>query len=396
MILVCEMIFDRGAHIPFNAGLLATIRAAFPKDALFFYGGKEHITQLKVQVGQALGKSIDWKEIKPIPPGKGYGERLFQELKVIQHLFRGIDHDRTSRLILTSAFPSTVLAMKMAHLFRSKRPKVQMVLHGFSGVSGKRRRHPLYRLQDMRTSLTVLGNSGMQYVVLDETIRDTVVKNLPQLGGKIQVLQHPISPIEGAAELGDLSEPVRFGLLGTALKSKGYPLFVKAANAITGRYGRRAEFHVIGRCPEESRRVTGVEALTTQPAASPLTREDFVRGIAPLHFVVLPYQVAYYILSASGVFLDAVAWQKPIIARRMPTFEAMFEKHGDIGYLFSDDSELTDIIQQILDTADVSRYRRQVSRLREVRKSRDPETLAASYRELCRLNEGNGGSTASA
>lgn len=396
MILVCEMIFDRGAHIPFNAGLLATIRAAFPNDDLAFYGGREHLTQLKMQVGQALGKSIHWKEIRTIPPGKGYGERLLQELNVIQHLFRGIDHDITSRLILTSAFPSTVLAMKMVRLFRSKTPKVQMVLHGLSGVSGKRRRHPLYRLQDMNTALNLLGNSGIQYVVLEEAICHRVLSGLPKLSGKIGFLEHPISPIEGTTEMGNLSEPIRFGFLGTALKSKGYPLFVEVARSITARYGTRAEFHVIGRCPEESKCVRGTETLTTQPAASPLTREDFVRGVAPLHFVVLPYQVASYIFSASGVLLDAIAWQKPIIARRMPTFEAMFQKHGDIGYLFGEDSELTGIVQQIVDTADVSRYYRQVSRLREVRKSRDPETLAVSYRELCRVNEGNGGVTASA
>ncbi|MDH4079242.1 MAG: glycosyltransferase [Nitrospira sp.] len=388
MILVCEMIFDRGAHVPFNAGFLATIRSAFPREDLAFYGAAAHLEQLKKQVGQALAGSILWNEILPIPPGPRYGERFFRELKLIQYLLAKLSQCSTSRMILTSASPSTVLAMKVARLFRSNSPMVQMVLHGLSGVSGKRRRHPLYKFQDMNTAMNLLGNSGIQYLVLEEAIRDRVVGSLPWLAGNIESLEHPISPNEGTNEILDLDEPIRFGFLGTALKSKGYPLFVKAANAITAKYGRRAEFHVIGRGPEESKYVTGTEALATQPAAAPLSREDFIRGVAPLHFIVLPYEPGRYSLAASGVLLDAIAWLKPVIARKIPMLEAIFERYGDIGYLFGDDSELTAVVERVVQAADNSRYRRQALTLRDVRKSRDPETLATVYRELCRLSKG--------
>ena len=69
-------------------------------------------------------------------------------------------------------------------------------------------------------------------------------------------------------------------------------------------------------------------------------------------------------------------------------FEAIFERYGDIGYLFEDDSELTGVVERILQAADNARYRRQALTLRDVRKSRDPETLAAAYRELCGTSEG--------
>lgn len=388
MIFVCEIMFDRGAHVPFNAGLLATIRASFPKEDLTFWGASTHIDQLKAQVGPAVASSMCWKEITPIPPGLRYGERFSKELGLIRRLLSQLPQHMTSRLVLTSAFPSTVLAIKVARWFRSTSPAVQMVLHEMSGVIGKRYRHPIRRSQDMKTALTLLGNTGIQYLVLEEHIRDKAVKSFPRLAGRIEAFEHPISPTEGAAEVVELSEPIRFGFLGTALKSKGYPLFVEAANAVTTKYGRRAEFHVIGRCPEESKGVKGTEALATRPAGSQLTREDFVRGVQPLHFIVLPYEADAYVLSASGVLLDAIAWEKPVIARKIPTFEAMFERHGDIGYLFDDNSELTCIVEQILQATDVSRYRRQALILRDVRKSRDPETLAAAYSELCRANEG--------
>ncbi len=378
--------FDKGAHVPVNAGLLATVRAAFPKEDVSFFGAAAHIEELKKHMGQPLAGSILWNEILHIPPRTRYSQRFFPELRLIRRLFGILRQDPASRLVFTSAFPSTVLALKVARCFRSKTPPVQMVLHELSGVVGRRYRHPIHRFQDMKSALTLLGNNDIQYVVLEESIRDTVVKHLPLLSGKLKALDHPISPTEGASQTVDFSEPIRFGFLGVAIEIKGFPLFVKIAKEVTAKYERRAEFHLIGRCPTDGKPVNGTEALATKPVDALMSRADFIRCISSLHFVVLPHETTRYTLSASGVLLDAVAWEKPVIARKIPIFEALFEKYGDIGYLFSDDTELRTIVEQILQASDKSRYRRQVLNLRSLRKSRAPESLATAYRELCRAN----------
>jgi hypothetical protein len=388
MILLCELSFAGYAHVPFNAGLLATIQAAFPKNNLSFYGDAAHIEELKKQVGQPLAGSISWGEILPPSSGAAYSQRFFRELNVIRRLLSTLPQDPNSRLVLTSAYPSTVLALKVARCFRSKHTPVQIVLHGLSGVVGRRYRHPIRRFQDMKTALTLLGNNNIQYLVLEQSICNTVLQNVPFLSGKIEALEHPISPNEGASQAVGLSEPIRFGFLGLADKPKGFPLFVEIANRVTAKYGRRAEFHAIGSFPQNGSPVNGTEALATKPVGMRLTRADFIRGVSPLHFVVLPHEAGPYTLAASGVLLDAIAWEKPVIARKIPIFEAMFEKHGDIGYLFGDDTELIDIVEQIVHAADKSRYDCQVLNLRSARKSRAPETLAASYREKCRTSEG--------
>ena len=374
--------FQRSAHVPFNAGFLATIRAAFPREDLSFYGGSAHIEELKKQLGEPLAGSILWSEIQPVSPGPGYIERFFRELSIIRRLFRIVSQDPTSRLILTSAFPSTVLALKVVRCFWSKNLSVQIVLHGLSGVVGKRYRHPIRRFQDMRTALTLFGNKNIQYIVLEQAVRDTVVKNLPFLSGKIEALDHPISPKEGASRTIDLSVPIRFGFLGLVSKAKGYPLFVKLADEVIAKYGHCAEFHVIGHFLGEA--LNDTKAVATKPVGKQMTRADFIRGVSSLHFIVLPHELGAYALTASGVLLDAIAWEKPIIARKIPIFEAVFEKYGDIGYLFSDDAVLKSIVEQILQAADKRRYYRQVMNLRSARKTRDPETLAIGYREICK------------
>jgi hypothetical protein len=59
-------------------------------------------------------------------------------------------------------------------------------------------------------------------------------------------------------------------------------------------------------------------------------------------------------------------------SRKIPIFEAMFEKHGELGYLFNDDTELKAIVERIVQAADKSRYSCQVQNLRSARKSRNP------------------------
>jgi hypothetical protein len=236
----------------------------------------------------------------------------------------------------------------------------------------------------MKTALTLLGNKNIQYLVLEQPIHDTVLRSLPFLSGKVEALNHPISPNEAESQTNDLGEPIRFGFLGLADKPKGFPLFVQVADHVTAKYGQRVEFHAIGHLPKGGESVNGIGALATKPGSTLMSRADFIRRVVPLHFVILSHEATPYTLAASGVMLDAIAWGKPVIARRIPIFETMFERHGDIGYLFSDDGELGVIVERILLEADKARYHRQVMNLGSAKKARTPENLAASYRDICR------------
>jgi hypothetical protein len=236
----------------------------------------------------------------------------------------------------------------------------------------------------MKSALTLPGNANIQYLVLEHSVCNAVLRNLPLLEGKIEAIEHPMCPNEGTSQTVELREPIRFGFLGLADKPKGFPVFVELASRVTTKHGSRAEFHAIGHLPLNGKPVDGTEGLSTKPGVTLMSRADFVQRVSMLHYVILPHEAATYTLAASGVLLDAIAWQKPVIARKIPIFKAMFDRHGDIGYLFSDDSELRDIVEVILQTADKSRYRTQVMNLSSARKSRAPETLAKAYREMCR------------
>ena len=382
MILLCELSFCGRAHVPFNAGLLATIHAAYPKEQLCFSGGSTHLEELKNEVGPALADSIKWQEIAPPGSDASYWERFRRELTILRELVGILGTDAHSRLILTSAYPSTILALKIARAFRPKHHCVQIILHGVSGVVGRRSKRPLLRLQDTKTALTLFGNRGIHYLVLEQFIRDTLVNSCPLLSGKVDALEHPISPAQVELPAAELVEPIRFGFLGLADKAKGFPVFVELADRTTDRYGERVEFHAIGHMPKKSI-VMSTSALVAKPQGTLMSRAAFLNGVAPLHFIVLPHEAGPYTLTASGVLLDAIAWGKPVICRRIPIFESMFRKHGDIGYLFDDDEDLVGVVEKVVEKADHARYRRQIDNLRNAKNTRHPEALAEPYRGIC-------------
>jgi hypothetical protein len=216
----------------------------------------------------------------------------------------------------------------------------------------------------MKTALTLFGNNGIQYIVLEKSIRDTIVTSFPLLSGKIDALEHPLSPNQVELPGVPLVEPIRLGFLGLADKAKGFPVFVELANFITAKYGKCVEFHAIGHFPKQGMVPIGVDALLTKPQNTLMSRAAYLNGVAPLHFIILAHEAGPYTLTASGVLLDAIAWGKPVICRKIPIFESIFKQQGDIGYLFNSDDELKSVVEEILRSADNARYQRQVSNLR--------------------------------
>ncbi len=384
MIVVAELGFNDGGHVPFNAGFLAVIRNAFPQEQVSFFGGSGQIVELKAQSGKMLAEFIEWQEMSLVPRDVSYFSRLIGEIHILKLLFQKFSEGGTGILLLTSVRPATLLALKLVKCFQSKDVNVQIVLHGqLSGVVGRRYRHPIRRFQEMRTALTIFGNNQLQYLVLENNLRDVLLQHLPFLSGIVEVLYHPLPPNEAVSITNHLSTPIRFGFLGLANEAKGFPVFVQLAEQINEKYRERTEFHAIGRRSSEGNPTLRTNNLITKPGVERLSRADYIQGVAQLHFIVLPFQVSQYELNSSGTLLDAMAWGKPLIARKISMFENLFAKHGDIGYLFSTDEELRDIVEDIVKSDDKARYDEQVRNIEKMRCSRSPEILAATYQNIC-------------
>ena len=111
-----------------------------------------------------------------------------------------------------------------------------------------------------------------------------------------------------------------------------------------------------------------------------MSRNEYVNRIKNLHFVCLFYD-KYYESCASGVLMDSIAWEKPIIATQLPIFRSLQKRFGDIGYLCRN-NEFSETIGSIIRINDSARYKRQVVNMSQVKATRTPEALSMKYLEF--------------
>src|SRR5207244_2672405 len=122
---------------------------------------------------------------------------------------------------------------------------------------------------------------------------------------------------------------------------KGFRQFLEIASALSRKMPGLAEFHAIG-WGDESWGPSELGSLATVPSRGRLSRSEYVRQVEKLHFICLPYKGTHYELSPSAVLLDAIAWEKPVIASRIPIMEDLFSRFGNIGCLCTDNREFSE------------------------------------------------------
>jgi hypothetical protein len=173
--------------------------------------------------------------------------------------------------------------------------------------------------------------------------------------------------------------------LGLATTKKGFRTFLNIACENAKIFNDRVEFHAIGALHNSLEKVHLPEMATlkTTPSNGLISRGEFVRQVSNLHFVCLFLEGRYYEFSPSGVLIDAVTWEKPIVASKVPVVEDLADRFGDIGYLCASATEIQSTIRGIVRDLDRSRYERQKAAMRLAKSSRSSEALASKYRGLC-------------
>lgn len=389
--LVCEPIAGGLEHVPFNAGLLRIIRTSYPAHRVIFCAEVEHASHVRSQLGETLASSIEWEEIVPAPRSASTFRRFpsdFRRIKVLLAALAGLSGRRSDAVcVLTSGNAAILWSLKLLINTFHRGAHVQVVLHGdFSKLryraSLNQHLNPVYHLGSFRAAIKWACDRRIQYVVLEESVREVVVDKYPALRNRFRVLEHPLSGDSSGASPMPFTVPLRFGFLGRAYESKGFSSFLKVAVAISNGFPGSAEFHLIGSINERQQKqfATELSFLASPPETATLSRDHFLDRLSRMHFICLFYDESYE-FTASGVLLDCVEWRKPIVASMRSLFVKLERDFHDVGYL-CDDDHYCEVISQILIASDAQRYLNQVEAMVAVGESRSPQVLARKYTEL--------------
>ncbi len=391
MFLVCESIAWGMEHAPFNTAFLRTIRLAYPNDSICFYAEESHLEHVRKQIGEEFAASIFWRKLTLPLRHSSFFQRLSKDFKAVKILLNQLNENPENHVLVITGNASILWALKFNLFNKHKDKKIQVIMHGdFYSLTDRKslRRllNPLCSISSLKTALKLIACKRIQLIVLEEAIRDSVIKEIPLLKGSICVLNHPIPLDENTGDPISISMPIHFGFLGLATEHKGFLKYLTVAADISKRFPGLARFHVVGRISDRYERVSLPEMafLSDTVGSDRLSRDEYINRLNRIHFVCLFFDKAYE-FTASGVLLDCIAFGKPIIATQLTTFKILAKQYGDIGYLCSSD-EIIETVSSIIRQNDSDRYKRQASNIFQARMSRTPETLAMKYRELVNHN----------
>lgn len=386
MILIFEMTWTGTIHAPVNCGVIQFVARAWPEQEVRVHADPTHLAELQrdralTGLPNVVFVPID---VSPLYRGKTHMvsfPRFWLEFRTIRAALGGVSRREGCLVLLTSTTATGTFAAAYAARLSGRRVGVQIILHGnLSDASGWRPRNPLVRAFDTRSALDARFRVPVRFLVLEPVIRTLLRSVSERAAARTDIARHPINTAEiPAGEPPVPLPPVRIGFVGLGSKAKGFASFLDVAARVKARHGDRVAFVHVGIAQEGN--PTGSDVLEHPPATAHLPRAEFARRLAALHYVFLPFRRGYYDLSASGAFIDAVTWLKPVITTRVPLSEQFFAESGEIGFLCEDDAGMEAAVEAVLTEENAERYARQVEALRVAREGRRPEALAASYRD---------------
>lgn len=381
MVIFYELAQIGMSHAPFTRAFVQMVAHASPGEAMRIYARQSHLDCAFPEPDALLDSRLEQVPFEPAETS--FWGRMTDTLNLLRVSYGPLREQRPQVMFLTGE-PHHIWAAK---LYRMMTPgfRCHLVLHGdIHNLRAPRPRHPLRRMQDYFSSIRYLNHPDVRFIALETHIRSNIDLVLPGTAPFIDVIRHPCMPVTvdwRAANPAD--QEVRFGLLGIAGKSKGLDVFARLALMAPRDARRQPRFRLVGKVQ------AGSEQLDLSGIDGPLPfskewlpREIFDAEVARLHYVILPYNMDYYGLSASGVLLDVLRWRKPVIVFDTPVIRELSERFGDIGHICRDVDEMAAAVAGLLDGFDDARYARQCRNLDAAYHSRLPDAAAAEYVQI--------------
>jgi hypothetical protein len=388
MILVFEMLWVGTQHAVGNSATIQAIARAYPDQRVRVFADPTHLVELRNDSELTANDNVGFAPIALYPGHRGKThlvswERFRQELATLRQGLAQVPPGERCLVFLISATPTAIAAASLLARLHPGRIGVMVGLHGnLNDAFGWRPRNPLTRAFDLRSMLTGRHPRRLRFMVLEEGIRDSLATLLPEAAARTDVLELPINVAEIPSQGGAVfAPPIRIGLVGLATEAKGTDLFLDIARDMGTRFPGQVAFHHVGRLAPGTDPAP-FAVLADPPSTEHLSRAAFTARLAALHYVFLPIREGYYNLSASGAFLDAMTWGKPVIARALPIVTPHFRRFGEIGYLCDSDDGMRRAVETIVTALDLAHYARQVAAMETLRAARTPAALAGTYRDI--------------
>lgn len=378
MIHAVEPVCTGFSHAHVNAALLATVRLAWPDEAVVFTAEPAHLDAVR---GYLDANSVHSVELRALDHGRiSYPRTPLDKAAVLPFCMRILSaarRDGATRVLLTASYTPHLLFLDLLTRTTHRDIPVLAIAHSLMQnllhAGGPRW---LPRLADV---LRRSRSGRLRVCVPADCIRRRAIELVPDANVAAIDLAYffpdtvPVPPAP---------PPLRLGFLGVGSRRKGIDLFYRLAAELTATHEPGAfAFELVGRIEDAPSPEWANAPVSAERSGRLLTEAERSARLSRLHVAVFPYLAAEYELVASAAFLDAVAAGIPVLAMRTPYFEEQFARFGDIGELCDSYDTLKAAAGRCLgDTGAHWSARRR--NLLAARAAFSPETLAPQLRAL--------------
>lgn len=377
MIVICEPQSIGFEHAGWNSVLMTTIMQAFQEEILFL-GEESHVKQVKEIMDRTDHSEKIYYNVIEVPPKEQRDlERLRTEFKLTKEVFSLADSLGSKKVIFSSVTRPGLISVKY-YIRKFQDVKVLIIPHS---LLDRINELPLSRdfIFYLKFWLRFFNTERLKYLILGKTIRDELVKELPQIEKFAESVDHPFFFKNFALCDTSLDEKLVFGFLGVGYRKKGIESFIKLASGLKGKdFIVNVNFILAGFIAENDVEVPEDSFLIA--SKTPLDQKTYFKYLNKINYALFFHKPEDYRLTASGVFFDAISYLKPIIAIKNPFFQYYFDMMGDIGFLCEDYEEMENVVVDIIKNPENKRYHQQQLNLKNGREKISISKIADQIR----------------
>lgn len=380
MIAVFDPASTEYEHLVFNAAFLACLRKAFPGEEMVFFGERSHVRLLKDCLND-YRVALNNVSLRSIRRLGWIRHALFRRSYISKvhldclNIARRLGARRNIFLRVTTPGLLTIKLFATS-LFRDL--GLTLVLHSYHHIYEP---WPAVVRSISRATFRYGNTDNLKYLLLSPVAHANTIREFPGLASRAHWTHLPYlfrSPENSNKAPGRL----RFGFIGRGDSLKGLPDFLQMAGEVQKMLpepGGRADFIGVGTLGPHEHHLDQ-RSLAVPLRLGPVPREEYERLVSTVDYAVHPFTESWYRQSASASVMDAFSLGKPLIASKIPYFEDLFQRMGDIGYLYKDYPEMVDIVKGLIEDHPAERYARQRENIIRGRSLFEPSTVADDLR----------------
>ncbi|MNZ13468.1 hypothetical protein D3C78_303710 [compost metagenome] len=191
---------------------------------------------------------------------------------------------------------------------------------------------------------------GNYFVVYGKTIKDKLLTIFPELREHVLSLEHPF--ITKKELVRRVSNIFTIGAFGVISRQKNSHQIIELAELMHDK-NPLMQFRLVGKFIDHLPYKN--EAITVIGGTEFLTRQDYEKQIGDTAWLMYLYEDRNYELIASGAFLDAILYHKPIICLRNSFFQNVFKTY-EIGILVDSIEELPEALIKLFSRTDLLEF----------------------------------------